>query len=53
MIDLSKRDAMIDFEKCSINYLREIKKLLLTNKTPKISLVYFNKLWICIAGVIH
>ena len=25
IIDLSKRDAMIDFEKCSINYLREIK----------------------------
>lgn len=46
--DLSKRDAIIDFEKYSINYLREIKQilLLLTNKTPKICLVYFNKLWI-------
>lgn len=28
IIDLSKRDAMIDFEKCSINYLREIKKII-------------------------
>lgn len=56
IIDLSKRDAVIDFEKYSINYLREIKQilLLLTNKTPKICLVYFNKLWIYIfAGVMH
>ena len=28
IIDLSKRDAMIDFEKCSINYRREIKKII-------------------------
>ena len=28
IIDLSKRDGMIDFEKCSINYLREIKKII-------------------------
>ena len=42
IIDLSKRDAITDFEKYSINYLREINKLLLlTNKTPKICLFLF------------
>ena len=28
IIDLSKRDAIIDFEKYSINYLREIKQVI-------------------------
>lgn len=42
IIDLSKRDAIIDFEKHSINYLREIKQIMLTNRTPKLCLVYFN-----------
>ena len=28
IIDLSKRDAIIDFEKSSINYLREIKQII-------------------------